>query len=454
MIAAVRVALSLVNFAENLGQQLRPRSVWLLMIVTAAIYYPRFVKLPAGMETYPQAASCLWHGQMLQTCDPGFTYPPFFALVMLPFAPMPLWLRDLAWYAVTLAATIGSFKLCESMARKTLPAPLDHGELCWLRFFALVLSAKLILAVFENQAYDALVVMAVLLGLAALSEGRAFAAGASLALAAALKATPLIFLPYLLLKRHFTAAVIFGVVYALASLLPDILFAPAGGHAYFPTYFSTWLHQVAGPALGINPAGAPFAFWDGANILNHSLRGAISLNIDEAHSRSVFNTALAAADGSLITVVGTLIALSPRRPQAVAIDGSLLLIAMLMLSPMTSRSHYVALLLPYMTLVALNLRDARTAALGRVVLTVSFALVTLAGNDAVGEAFTVWAYRHSAMVVGAIVLLIYFAALVLQRHVSLIGNLAGRPLVPAITRTQRVPEPPFQSKSGLPPSRE
>jgi hypothetical protein len=195
MIAAVRVVLSLVNFAENLGRQLRPRSVWLLMIVAAAIYYPRFVKLPAGMETYPQAASCLWHGQMLQACDAGFTYPPFFALVMLPFAPMPLWLRDLAWYVVTLAATIGSFKLSESIARKALPAPLGHAELCWLRFFALLLSAKLILAVFENQAYDALVVVAVLFGLAALCEGRAFVAGTSLAFAAALKATPLIFSP-------------------------------------------------------------------------------------------------------------------------------------------------------------------------------------------------------------------------------------------------------------------
>ena len=49
MIAAVRVVLSLVNFAENLGRQLRQCSVWLLMIVAAAIYYPRFVKLPAGM---------------------------------------------------------------------------------------------------------------------------------------------------------------------------------------------------------------------------------------------------------------------------------------------------------------------------------------------------------------------------------------------------------------------
>ena len=386
--------------------------VSLLIILAAAAYYPRFVKLPAGMETYPQAASCLWHGQMLQTCDQGFTYPPFFALIMLPFAPMPLWLRDVVWYGVTLAATIGVFRLSEDLVCKSFAAPLARAELSWLRCFALVLSAKLILAVFENQAYDALVLVAVLFGLAALSDDRPLAAGAGLALAAALKATPLIFLPYLLWKRHFAAAAAFVLVYALASLLPDLLFAPAGG----PGYFSNWLGEVAAPSLGVNPAAAPFAFWDGANILNHSLRGAVALNVDEVHHRGLFDAVLAAADGCFLVAVGTLLALSPRRRQSIAIDGSLLLIAMLMLSPMTSRSHYVALLLPYMTLAALNFRDPRSARLGLAVLLTSFALVTLAGNDAVGEAVTVWAYRHSAMVLGTLVLLIYFAVLVMEQY--------------------------------------
>lgn len=387
--------------------------VWFGIAFAAAAYYPRFVKLPAGMTTYPQAASCLWHGQMLQACEQGFTYPPFFALVMLPFAVMPLWLRDLVWYGVTLAATIGAFRLSESLARKALPAPLDNAELFWLRILALLLSAKVILAVFENQAYDALVLVAILLGLVALRDGRAFAAGVGLALAAALKATPLIFLPYLVWKRHFASAAAFVLVYGAASLLPDILFAPAGG----PGYFSTWLGEVAGPSLGVSPAGAagvPFAFWDGANILNHSLRGAISLNIDEVHHRSLFEAALASADGCFAVIVGTLLAVSPRRPQSIAIDGSLLLIAMLMLSPMTSRSHYVALLLPYMTLVAANWRDPRSGALGRAVLATSFILVTLTGNDVVGPAVTVWAYRHSAIVLGTLVLLVYFSVLVIN----------------------------------------
>jgi hypothetical protein len=406
-IAAVSIALF-----SYLRGYVRHHWVWFLAILAAAAYYPRFIKLPAGMDTYPQAAACLWHQQMLQVCDPGFTYPPFFALIMLPFAPLPMWIRDLVWYAVTLAATIGAVKLCEFVTGKAVPRPLDRAEPCWLRFLALLLSAKLILAVFENQAYDALVVVSVLVGLAGLSGGRALTAGAGLALAAALKATPLIFLPYLLWKRYFAAAGSFVVVYTVASLLPDILFAPADAHGYF----LTWLQEVAGPSLGINPGSAPFAFWNGANVLNHSLRGAVALNVDEAGQHAMFDATLALVDGCFIAVVGALLALSPRRPESIAIDGSLLLIAMLMLSPMTSRSHYVALLLPYTALVTLNSRDKSTASLGRAVLGVSFALVTLAGNDAVGQAFTVWAYRHSAMVLGTLVLLIYFAALVIRRQ--------------------------------------
>lgn len=168
---------------------------WLLILVAAAAYYARFVKVPAGMEMYPKAAFCLLHGAMLQACDVGFTYPPIFAFLVLPLEPLPLWLRDLIWYLVTVGAVIGSYKLAERIARNAVAMPLNAVELGWLRLLGLLLSLKLILAVFENQSYDALVLVVLLLGLAALASGRDFWSGAALGLAAALKATPLIFLP-------------------------------------------------------------------------------------------------------------------------------------------------------------------------------------------------------------------------------------------------------------------
>ena len=386
---------------------------WLLVLVAAAAYYVRFIRFPAGMQMYPEAAYCLWHGQMLQSCDLGFTYPPLFAFLMLPFAPMPLWLRDLVWYLVTVGATIGSFKLAETIARNAVAVPLNAVELGWMRFLGLLLSSKLILAVFENQAYDALVLLVLLAGLAALSTGRGLWAGAGLALAAALKATPVIFLSYLLWRRHFVAAAAFVVIFLGASLLPDMFFTPAGSaHGYFVS----WLREVAGAPFGVNPGSIHNAFWVGTNIMNHSLHGAVSLRIDETTQHALNHAVLYAVDAAFIIVVGTLIVSSPPGRASIAFDGSLLLISMLMLSPMTSRSHYIAMLLPYLTLLTLNFHDTRARMLGRVVLGLSFALVTLSGNDVVGETVTVWAYSHSFIVLGTLVLLIYFAALAIERY--------------------------------------
>ena len=107
---------------------------WLLILIAAAAYYPRFVKIPSGMEMYPQAAYCLLHGAVLQVCDSGFTYPPILAFLMLPLEPLPLWLRDAVWYLVTVGAVIGCFKLSEAIARSAIAVPLNAVELAWLRF--------------------------------------------------------------------------------------------------------------------------------------------------------------------------------------------------------------------------------------------------------------------------------------------------------------------------------
>jgi Glycosyltransferase family 87 len=397
---------------------------WLLILVAAAAYYPRFISDPAGMEMYPRAGYCLLHGQMLQPCDPGFTYPPLFAFLMLPFEPMPLWLRNLVWYLITLGATIGSFKLAETIARNAVAPSLNAFELSWLRLLGLVLSLKFILAVFENQAYDALVLVVLLLGLAALTTGRELRGGAGLAFAAALKATPLIFLPYLLWRRRFAAAAAFVVVFLAASFLPDLFFTPAGAdHGYFVT----WLGQVAG-----NSFAAKHTYFAGANIMNHSLRGAVSLNISETTQHALNHAVLYAIDAAFIIVIGLLITIPPLDRASIAFDGSLLIISMLMLSPMTSRSHYVAMLLPYMTLIALGFRDKRTLNLGRAVLWASFALITVSGNDVVGQTVTVWAYQHSSMVLGTLVLLIYFAALAIERRTGFAGApAASRPAMDA-----------------------
>ena len=146
-------------------------------------------------------------------------------------------------------------------------------------------------------------------------SGRELWAGVGFGFAAALRATPLVFLPYLLWRRHFVAAAAFAVAFLIASFLPDLFFTPVvAQHGYFVT----WLREVAGASFGVDPGSAKLAFWSGANIMNHSLHGAVSLNLNETTQHSLHSAVLYAIDAAFIIVVGTMIVLSPNRRELIA----------------------------------------------------------------------------------------------------------------------------------------
>lgn len=384
---------------------------WLVLVTAAIAYYPRFIKFPNGMTLYPQAAECMRLGEVMMACAKEFTYPPAFAFLMTPFLPMPIELRNLVWYVITLATLIVSFWLCDSLARRLYPGPWTRNELAWLRVASFLVSAKFMLAVLENQAYDALPLVLVLGGIFWLATGRPLTAGASLGVAAAIKATPLIFLPYLLLKRRFLAAACFLIAFLAVSFLPDLFYLQKGEEH---GYVATWIRNIAGPSLSNNEEATPIHFWSGRNFLNHSLRGFLARLMEEYANPALFKAILYLTWLGFAAMLGLLLLKSPRRDEFVAVDGALLLIATLMLSPMTSRSHYVVVLLPYYLLVAAVMRDASMRWLGLAMLAGSFVLLTGTSNDVVGRRVTEWAYQTGHLVLGALLLMVGVAAIVLR----------------------------------------
>lgn len=382
---------------------------WIALLVAAAAYYPRFIH-PGGLALYRHAAECVLTQQVLQVCDLAFTYPPAFAFVMIPFVPMPLWFAVLIWYLITLACTVLCCWLAETLALQLVPGPWAEKERIWFRTLSIFLSLKLILAVYEDQAYDLLVLPLTLYGILALSNRRNLSAAVSLGIAAALKVTPLIFLPYLLFKRRFVAAAVFAAVLAAVSFLPDLLFTPHGGAN---GYFVTWVKEVAAPGLFENAAATKYAFWDTANPFNLSLRGVIALALDQTPYQSDFGLILRVAQLVFIAIVGVLFLMA--LPWAlIPVEGSLLIIAMLMLSPMSGRGHFVQLLLPYYVLVAAWFKDSQTKWLGTVVLAASFILCTGIPRDIVPRALTEFMRMHSDIAWGTLVLIVYLAAIVMS----------------------------------------
>ena len=170
----------------------------------------------------------------------------------------------------------------------------------------------------------------------------------------------------------------------------------------------TDLGEVALAGLVDDPVGK-HVFRGGASG-NHSLAGALRIAFTTGAPQSSFDRAVHVVDLVFIAIVGALLLLSPRKVRS-SVDASILAIATLMLSPTTSRSHYVSLILPYTVLMTAWMRDNATRVVGAVVLSTSFFFATATSNDLVRQAVSDWSYQHSFYVIGALALRTYFAAI-------------------------------------------
>ncbi|MGS2616561.1 glycosyltransferase 87 family protein [Micromonospora sp. LZ34] len=145
-----------------------------------------------------------------------FTYPPFSALLLLPFAALPL------------GATVAIFTVLTGLAvvvttRWLVTPVIDRHHLP--RLFTLVVAVLLVLAVEstrETITFGQINMLLVVLVLAdllfAVPQARRWA-GVGVGLATALKLFPGIFIVYLLATRRWRAAVVASVTAAVATLL-------------------------------------------------------------------------------------------------------------------------------------------------------------------------------------------------------------------------------------------
>jgi hypothetical protein len=384
--------------------------------VGALLYCRHYAQEAPGLSLYVEAARCMLDGAALQGCNPAYTYPPLVALATIPLVPLPILLQNLAWYALTLGSLAGCVLLSARLVRRLAADAWSERQMAWLYGVGILLSLKFIFAAIGNQSYDASVVLLVMGGLAFLAEERpgwtSVWAGASLGLAAALKATPLLFLPYLVVRRRYTAVAAMAVALAVACILPDLVFT-VGHTSAAGSYFLAWLHEVAEPALSDKMGGNPMTFWWASNPNNYSLRGLVGLGISEASPH--FTLVMYSVDAAYAAVVGLVILASRNGRAIAATDGALLLVSMLMLSPMTSQSHYVALVFPLFAVVAVWLKGdpAMRRAAGWVLIAVAI-LTNATSKDLAGAIVTQWAKEHRLLICAALLLVVFFVALALR----------------------------------------
>lgn len=177
--------------------------VWLAVWSLLGAFAARHNGFDLGI--YRDALHWWWDGHGLYTFRQprdgglGFTYPPFAAVALSPFAVLPFEVARFGLMALNLAiVTVGGWWLAR-------PLGLPH-------WFVLALALPLGVAlepVRETIGFgqvNLLLAALVLLDAVLLAQGRRAVAGFAIGLAAAVKLTPAIFLLYLLLRREWRPA--------------------------------------------------------------------------------------------------------------------------------------------------------------------------------------------------------------------------------------------------------
>lgn len=279
--------------------------------------------------------------------DMPFTYPPFAALLSEPLSRVPLGLLHVLWVAATLAALVGVARVAMRPVVARIGLPLTLA--------LLLLSSP----VRSHLRFGQVGLFLVLLVAADLLQDRR-RTGAGLGLAVAIKLTPAVFLPWLLIRRQ-TRTLATAVATAVGATLAGLLLLWPSAQEYL--WRALWDSDRFGP----NDVPG-----------NQSVRGMLlRAGLDDRTA-----TLLWLAGAAVLAVVATLGA--KRLEDAGQRLGALGVLAALSVavSPISWVHHLVFLVLPIAALVGAG--RGRLAAAWALVLTVSLPSLGTAGLRAGG----------------------------------------------------------------------
>jgi hypothetical protein len=353
------------------------RSAMAAVVVGLTVYwlvrYVRFRQLQL-LPVYTEAAGRMWLGTQvyLRAHDPGaatapYTYPPFFTLPFVPLSFLPPVACSLLWFFVTVAALVGVVVLVRRCVAVVMPQTAGLRVAAFWSLLTLLV-ARHVLAVFETQSHDLLVVLLLALTGYAACRSRDLHAGFWAGLAAACKATPLLLGPVFLWQRKYRATAVFLLAVVGATLLPDVLLPSRDRTPWCVAWYRNCLAKI-------QPGGTAYAedSWSKWCELNQSLAGTVyrlsvsplprQLNIDGriwSPSETVLRyTTLGLQFGILVLLALATwpvrrAALLPATQQGFLQYGQVgaVVCAMLLLSPMSSKAHFSALILPVSFILA------------------------------------------------------------------------------------------------------
>jgi hypothetical protein len=347
---------------------------------------------------YLPAAARLSAGDDLYRRENGYLYPPFMAWASLPFLKMSHAGERIVWVVLNLAALVFVLRGAWNLAGRPTGALAVLGVACGVFYLHNCLA---------HQQTDVFIAALLTAGCLLLQRGRSCSASVGFGLAAAMKCTALLWLPYLLWRRRPVAAVCLAAVALGANLLPDLVSRPESGRTWLGEYVVRYLRPLT-------EANHVPGSWGSEVLYNQSLAGAGQRWLLTRPEWSADDVTVVRVDSSVppmrlrgvvhgAELILVIIAIwvcgrpwSPAPPESAVGEYGVVLLLMLLLSPMSSMAHFGTLVIPGLFL-------AQTANRSRSVLLTcllagSAALALTANKDLLGgRLYTVALWSGSVM---------------------------------------------------------
>lgn len=366
------------------------------------VYYYAAQEMTAGRDPYQNSL-----GDWI-----AYLYPPLLAELLIPLAMLPVPAAAYLWFLISAAATISAAWMSASIVANdkegTAPEPV-YSRRVLICAGALLVLIRFVLDNFDMGQVNAVVTMFAVAHVYLFAKNRRLASAFALAFAVALKLTPALLIAYHLARKRLKFAALCSVVTAI---MMAATFLPFGSRA--SDVFTIFVNRTVKNEQGFNLA------YSG----NQSLRAALARvsggttgNFDQMDDPAVRQP----TNVSTIAVAVALLALAMAaaffaRSESAAAP---FFACYVLLSPLSWKAHFVALIFPAAFLIAqmLSLNKGRLKRAIAALLFAAFAIFTLTSHRLIGKPAAGWADSHSLICAGA--LLIFFAtvAVIIRRSV-------------------------------------
>ena len=335
-------------------------SISMILLIAAAS--PIFLRTNSEFDlVFKPYAKLLLQGEDIYHEGSVFMYPPWMAFICIPFNSLPQWLSRLSWGTIN----IFFFYLAIDSAWKISKSVFASNEkFGWIAFIiGLICVTTYFLNCLSHQQFDVIIAGTILFGCLQLSKAKDINGGILLGVAAACKLTPLLFLPYLIYRFRWKAIMAFVVGFLFCNFIPDIILGlPPEGKPRPMIFIERFLAPMTKPDF------VP-GTWGSEIIYNQSLAGtgkrftqthietkegkySVIIEPDNSQSPKVKPILMGLVlFGTVMTFFcwgwpGNPSNLNTTATPQFALEASMILCAMLLLSPMSSKAHFGILILP------------------------------------------------------------------------------------------------------------